>query len=240
MFRPTRSKKISQHFGENKACIYPGGKIVGKRGGACPPNSEDFYKSMGMEGHNGMDIPGIVGENVCHSATFDGIATTENDWDGGLGVDVYSSEPLFFEGMPPESVRRDVEMAQNGFLSYVKLRYWHLHGYIAKDEQEVKFGQPVGLLGNTGASSGAHLHWSWKFVDKDRNSLNLGGGWYGARNPESTKFGVTYDHSEFSYDMAKTLKIQVPLTETEKKEIRQKISIIQSLILQLRELLARL
>jgi hypothetical protein len=240
MFRPIRSKRISQHFGENRACVYANGKIVGKQGNSCPRGAIDFYKDMGMKGHNGMDMPGILGEHVCHAATFDGWMRTESDYSGGLGVDVISNEPVYFEGKRPEGVPYSIEEVEYGFLSYVKLRYWHLHGYIGETNKDVKFGQPIGLLGSTGASSAPHLHWSYKFCDKDGNAYNLNNGYYGAYDPDSKVFDVSYDHSIFSADSARMLNIPKQLTQKEEIEIRQKISTIRNLILQLRELIARL
>ena len=102
------------------------------------------------------------------------------------------------------------------------------------------FGQSVGIMGNTGASSGTHLHWAWKFCDSKGNSYLKDNGYYGAQDPESKKYGVTYLHKIFAYDSAHHLNINVALTPQERKDIIARISLLQRLILALRELMALL
>jgi len=211
LFRPTRSKRISQHFGENRACSYPNGKIVGKQGHNCPAGSVDFYKSIGMLAHNGQDIPGILGEDVVHAGTFDGYMKIESDYSGGLGVDVISNVELFFEGKAPKGlttfVNKKTHKGVIGFTCYVKVRYWHLHAQIGYDGKNVSFGQTVGLMGSTGASSGTHLHWSWKFCNEFGRNLLPNNGYYGAFDPESPEFGVSYNHEVFAGDSVEYLGI---------------------------------
>jgi len=245
LYRPTRSSKISQHFGESLACSYPNGKIVGKKNGVCPIGSVDFYESIGLyNGHNGMDIPGITGEHICHAGTFDGVLHTESDPAGGLGVDVVSTERLFFAGKIPSDLVTFAELKTlngvRGFLCHVKVRYWHLHGFIGYDGKKVSFGQPIGLLGSTGASSGPHLHWSWKFCNEEGQNLMPNNGSYGAFDPESTEFGVSYYHDVFAGDSAEYLGVKKELTVIEKQNISKQLSIISKLLITLRELIAKI
>lgn len=248
LYRPIRSSRISQHFGENKACWYPSGTITSKGSKGCPDGSHDFYrKILGMKGHNGTDLPGITGENVCHAASFDGWMRTEKDSAGGLGVDVISKKPLFFVGNPPSGLTNVVDHVQNGvkgFLCHVFIRYWHLHAYVGHDGKDVVFGQPIGLLGSTGASSAPHLHWAWKFCDVDGKTLNPNNGYRGAYDPASNDFGVTYNHDIFSYDSARYMSLKDfpadALSPNEKSDIAAQLSVIRRMALALRERIATL
>ncbi|MDR1724499.1 MAG: peptidoglycan DD-metalloendopeptidase family protein [Tannerella sp.] len=51
--------------------------------------------------------------------------------------------------------------------------YGHLSKFIANENQIVKAGQPIALGGNTGRSSGAHLHFETRFLGKDINPAEI-------------------------------------------------------------------
>ena len=51
----------------------------------------------------------------------------------------------------------------------VKTRYGHLHRFLVKKGQKVKFRDKIGLLGNSGRSTGAHLHYEVVFKGKAKN-----------------------------------------------------------------------
>jgi murein DD-endopeptidase MepM/ murein hydrolase activator NlpD len=121
-----------------------------------------------MQLHNGIDWPGIKGEAIVHGGMYDGWMRTETDMAGGIGVDVVSKEKVRLE---------------DGTETYIKCRYWHLSTPIGWDGKEVKHGQIIGLCGNTGASSGTHLHFGVKPCDKEGNSLDKWNGYYGAIDP---------------------------------------------------------
>ncbi len=143
LFRPVKQNYITQLFGENKLSI---------------------YKELGMEGHNGIDFLCPIGEPVYHSADWPGIAKTEVDNYGGIGVDVISLE------------KQDNER-------HYKLRYWHLSKVSVYDGQKISSGQLIGYSGNTGYSTGAHLHWGLKPCEKDGTPLNKYNGFFGAVDP---------------------------------------------------------
>lgn len=164
IYRPVLSNKLTQGFAENKACIYPNGKIVSKYGNVCPSGSRDFYKSIGMKGHNGADLKAYHGEPVFHGGNFDGWMRIEKDRAGGIGVDVISHEELELK---------------DGTKSHVLLRYWHLKAPIGHDGKDVSLGMPIGLADNTGTSSGDHLHFGLKLCDKKGNTKNRGNGFTG-------------------------------------------------------------
>jgi len=55
----------------------------------------------------------------------------------------------------------------------IKTRYGHLHKTFVKKGQRVNFRDKIGLLGNTGRSTGAHLHYEITFRGKPKNPLNF-------------------------------------------------------------------
>ena len=81
----------------------------------------------------------------------------------GLDIKVYTGDTIraAFDGK--------VRMAQyeaNGYGNYVVIRhnngletiYGHMSKHLVRENQEVKAGTPIGLGGNTGRSTGSHLH----------------------------------------------------------------------------------
>jgi murein DD-endopeptidase MepM/ murein hydrolase activator NlpD len=221
MYRPLMTNKLTQKFGINRACKYSNGRIVAKRGGACPAGSVDFYKSMGMKGHNGLDFSAWHGERVFHCATFDGFMSIEKDHQGGIGVNVVSKYPI---------------QLNDGSESFLKLRYWHLKAPIGWDGKEVKFGDTIGLADNTGASSGDHLHFGIKRCDENGRPLEPGNGYYGAFDP------LPYMH--IAHDAEQTAKLlnvpPVPLSSQEKREMQSQLTASRRLLLLLKEKLARM
>ena len=83
--------------------------------------------------HKGLDIKVYIGDTIC--AAFDG------------KVRIVRYEP-------------------RGYGNYVVIRhdngletvYGHMSKQLVRENQEVKAGQPIGLGGNTGRSTGSHLH----------------------------------------------------------------------------------
>ena len=217
--RPIRSSKISQGWGENKACVGAAGKISSTKSGTCPVGTTPFYQSVGLRGHNGLDLPAIHGEPVLHGATYDGWMKIEKDEQGGIGVDVVSNEPL--------------KVGEK--TSYVKMRYWHLKTPIGWDKKPVRYGQMIGLADNTGASSGDHLHWSPKWCDKHGNSIEQSNGYFGAFDP--TPY---YTHDIFSGDTAASIGMPIELTTQERKELSSQLSILRRLLLGIREIIYKL
>ena len=50
-------------------------------------------------------------------------------------------------------------MVEIGHDKGIKTRYGHLYKFYVKKGQKIKFRTKIGLLGNTGQSTGAHLHY---------------------------------------------------------------------------------
>lgn len=81
----------------------------------------------------------------------------------GLDIKVYTGDTIrsAFDGKV-----RMVQYEANGYGNYVVIRhpngletiYGHMSKHLVKENQEVKAGTPIGLGGNTGRSTGSHLH----------------------------------------------------------------------------------
>ena len=87
----------------------------------------------------------------------------------GLDIKVYIGDTIraAFDGKV-----RMVEYERRGYGKYVVIRhdngletiYGHLSKQIVKEDQYVKAGEPIGLGGNTGRSTGFHLHFETRFL----------------------------------------------------------------------------
>ena len=91
------------------------------------------FTRRGRELHSGIDIKGRIGEPI--RVTADGVVTFSG-YEGNYGYVVKVKH-------------------QNGY----ETRYAHLVRTQVKRGQRVEAGSVVGLLGNTGRSTGPHLHY---------------------------------------------------------------------------------
>jgi len=55
----------------------------------------------------------------------------------------------------------------------LRTRFGHLHKLLVKQGDVVKPGQKIALLGNSGRSTGAHLHYEIRFNNKPRNPMKF-------------------------------------------------------------------
>ena len=191
IYRPIKTKVLTQDFGESKACVRLGVdkrpiqpfQVKGKRGGVCPQGWTDFYNAIGMEAHNGKDNATWYKEPAFFPvmAECEWIADTERDADDGIGLDVYSQTRIKIDVLPEEAGPQATQdwFDNDGFM-YVKFRSWHAESNLVTDGQLITFGQKTQLCDSTGASSGNHMHWSMKFVNSQRNTLDRYNGYYGA------------------------------------------------------------
>lgn len=97
-------------------------------------------------GHDGIDIPGPV------------------------GLPIYSTADGVVEHSGRES-EYGISVVINHGYGY-KTRYAHLSKAIATVGQRVKRGEKIGLLGNTGRSTGPHLHYEVRYRGRPVNPLN--------------------------------------------------------------------
>ena len=98
------------------------------------------YRPRRRRAHYGLDIKVYVGDTI--RAAFDGkVRVVKNQGRRGYGKYVV--------------IRHD-----NGFETV----YGHLSKQLVEDNQLVKAGEPIGLGGNTGRSTGSHLHFETRFL----------------------------------------------------------------------------
>ncbi len=95
----------------------------------------DGPKTQGVHGHNGIDIGGPVGASVYASAAGKVIISKSSGWNGGYGSYVVISH-------------------SNG----TQTLYAHLSKNNVSEGESVNSGQTIGLIGQTGKSTGPHLH----------------------------------------------------------------------------------
>ena len=98
--------------------------------------------------HNGVDIKAYLGDTV--RAAFKGKVRVVNTSQGGYGKCV-------------------VIRHWNG----LETLYGHLSKQLVKNNQVVEAGEPIGLAGNTGRSTGTHLHFETRFCGIPINPLNM-------------------------------------------------------------------
>ncbi len=55
----------------------------------------------------------------------------------------------------------------------LKTRYGHLHKILVEKGRHLKFRDKIGLLGSTGRSTGAHVHYEILFKGKAKNPMKF-------------------------------------------------------------------
>lgn len=100
--------------------------------------NKDVYRRFGQEGHNGLDL-GVVMQPV--KAVSDGVVRFAGN---GAG------EPLMGAAAGECILLKHPDGTQSG--------YAHLHSYFVEEGAEVKAGDAIAISGNTGATTGYHLH----------------------------------------------------------------------------------
>lgn len=112
-----------------------------------------FYKSQGFNGHMGIDYAGpkpwdLVPIYAAHDGVVD-LAGVETGWGNHIRL----------------------RTADGGF----QTNYAHLSDIYVKKWEKVKAMQKIGMMGNTGTGTGAHLHFGLRPVKFD---LKNGFKWY--------------------------------------------------------------
>jgi LysM repeat protein len=92
-------------------------------------------RTQGIHGYNGVDIAAPVGTTVFAAASGNVVVARSSGWNGGYGQYVVIQHP-------------------NG----TQTLYAHLSQVYVSAGQSVTQGQAIGASGNTGRSTGAHLH----------------------------------------------------------------------------------
>ncbi|MCO6450703.1 MAG: peptidoglycan DD-metalloendopeptidase family protein [Caldilineales bacterium] len=113
----------------------------------------EVYRALGLPGHNGIDWGMVVGTPIL--AVDNGKVVLVDNSPDGFGLHIKLSH------------------------SWGESLYAHLDRIDMKLNQTAKVGQRVGLSGNTGFSSGPHLHFGMRV-----SPYNTGDGWNGYTNPQ--------------------------------------------------------
>ena len=113
--------------------------------GFCMPTSNRIvtsnygYRPRFRRQHKGIDINAYKGDTI--RAAFDGKVRVVTFQRGGYGNVVVIRHPNGLETI-----------------------YGHLSKHLARPDQTVKAGQPIGLAGSTGRSTGTHLHFETRLL----------------------------------------------------------------------------
>jgi len=134
----------------------PGTPLITQSFGQNP----DVYGAWGFAGHNGIDFG--VSEGTTVYAPHDGVAHTVNDGSAGYGLYLVITD-----------AKRKSILA-------------HLSEVTVSEGQNIYQGDPVAKSGNSGQSTGPHLHWTYKIL---RN---------GTVQNESNGYDGAVDVSEFT------------------------------------------
>lgn len=170
-YRPVKTSRITQGFGENK---------------------NEFYKQLGMLGHNGVDIGCPTGEKGYWYGTGRGTMLS-------IGVDYWGG--IYCEVLTEEDEH------------YYKHVFYHLKEVLAKVGQVLESGDLMYITDNTGkATTGPHLHAiEVKEVAKDQygnwKTINKDNGYLGAIDPTPKFVNI------FILDYLKTLQGQISLLQ---------------------------
>ena len=154
-------------------------------GGANPPG-----------GHNGRDYAVPIGTPV--RAVADGVILFE-----GFTTGDYSANPWWF--LPD-----DLVIVLHASDSGVQFVYGHLNDSVVDGGQVVKQGDIIGYTGNTGKSTGPHLHF-----EALAPGYNLNDGMYGRTDPGQYIDVINTHNTEQEPDM--------PLTHDEKIDIARAV-----------------
>lgn len=92
-------------------------------------------RSQGIHGHNGVDLASIIGTPVVAAASGRVIVARSGGYNGGYGSMIIISHDKGIQTV-----------------------YAHLNAVYVSQGQTVSQGQAIGELGNTGKSTGPHLH----------------------------------------------------------------------------------
>lgn len=132
------------------------------------------YNAASLELPDTLDIS-LEGACIPH----DGRITSKYGWrrnrmHRGIDIKVYTGDTIraAFDGKI-----RITRYERRGYGYYVVIRhnngletlYGHLSKFLVEPDQEVKAGQPIALGGNTGRSTGSHLHFEIRYLGIDFN-----------------------------------------------------------------------
>ena len=127
----------------------------------------------------------------------------------GLDIKVYIGDTIraAFSGKV-----RIVRYEAKGYGKYVVIRhhngletiYGHMSKHLVREDQEVRAGDPIGLGGNTGRSTGSHLHFETRLCGVALNPALL----FDFRNQDVTGDFYTYRKSSYYRESAQATRLR--------------------------------
>ena len=127
----------------------------------------------------------------------------------GLDIKVYIGDTIraAFSGKV-----RVVKYEPRGYGKYVVIRhyngletyYGHMSGWLVKENQEVKAGDPIGLGGNTGRSTGSHLHFETRLCGVALNPALM----FDFRNQDVTGDFYTFRRNKYAAESAQATRLR--------------------------------
>ncbi|MBX4210952.1 peptidoglycan DD-metalloendopeptidase family protein [Candidatus Parcubacteria bacterium] len=118
----------------NTSSVHGASGVPSYEGYYAPP-LVSYVKTQGLHGYNGVDLADPIGTAVHASASGDILISRDSGWNGGYGKYVVIAH-------------------DNG----TQTLYAHLNETIVFAGYHVTKGQLIGFVGNTGKSTGPHLH----------------------------------------------------------------------------------
>ena len=127
----------------------------------------------------------------------------------GLDIKVYIGDTIraAFSGKV-----RVVRYERRGYGKYVVIRhyngletiYGHLSAQLVEEDQEVRAGEPIGLGGNTGRSTGSHLHFETRLCGVALNPALM----FDFRNQDVTGDSYTFRRSRYAAESAQATRLR--------------------------------
>ena len=127
----------------------------------------------------------------------------------GLDIKVYIGDTIraAFSGKV-----RIVKYEPKGYGKYVVIRhyngletyYGHMSKQLVRENEEVKAGDPIGLGGNTGRSTGSHLHFETRICGVAINPALM----FDFRNQDVTSDFYTYRRSRYAVESAQATRLR--------------------------------
>jgi murein DD-endopeptidase MepM/ murein hydrolase activator NlpD len=154
-------------------------RVTQKFGVDFKKNGKWVYKGMGMKGHNGIDFGVKVGTRVW--ASHDGEVTAVKYSKVGYGNHIKVRSPH----LAKETI------------------YAHLSNISVKVGDTIAIGQLLGLTGNTGFSTGPHLHWGFRRLIPGKGHIST----WSVRDYKNGYFGWV-DPLEWTLTWEGTLKVK--------------------------------
>ena len=164
------------------ASVLPDETTIDLRGFCMPTPSRVITSNFGARWgrqHKGLDIKVYIGDTI--RAAFSG------------KVRIVKYEP---KGYGKYVVIRH----HNGLETY----YGHMSKQLVRENEEVKAGDPIGLGGNTGRSTGSHLHFETRLCGVALNPALM----FDFRNQDVTGDFYTYRRSRYAAESAQATRLR--------------------------------